>query len=706
MKRNLYRCRSLLLIALLLSISWISKAQNPINVKGKVADTKGEAIPGASVVLKGSTRGVVTDVNGNFVFSVPDTKSVLVFSYLGYEAKEISVGTKTTIDVTLNSKANELDNLVVIGYGTQRKSDLTGSVSSIKQDQLLERPSPSLNQALTGRMAGVQVNNNSGRPGGRTTVRVRGFSSINSSNNPLYVVDGVMLPQGNQNQFSNAIDFINPNDIVSVEVLKDASSTAIYGARGANGVILVTTKKGKAGEGSVTYNVDFSVAAPGPHVPQVLNAKQYMAVEDLAWANMQKYDPAGWAAGRWAYLNPKLRRTDPRVFDSAGNPLHDTNWFNEATQQKLSQNHQLGFSGGNERTQYSFSLGYRNDEGLVKTTYMTRYSSRFTIDDQIKKWLKVGGTLSYNNQSERLSDVNDAVSRQIVEDFPFLPVRYADGTFANNRDFPFAEGTFSSVHRLDGRRFIMNTQTTTGSVYSNITFAKGLEMKTVLGANVMTQEANSSQTRTLAIANSGEAAVNNQKETFWSLENYLTYTKDINQNNSINALLGVSWQQSDFFNIGTSVRGFATDYFTFNNLGAAATINNASSGASSSAFNSYFGRVNYTLKNKYLVTLTGRADGSSRFGENNKFAFFPSGALAWRVSEEDFLKGNPVISNLKLRTSYGLTGNSEIPPYSSLSLLSSNYLTSYNDTRISGTGISRLANPVLDGKKQLRRTLA
>ena len=627
MKSNLYRCRSLLLIALLLSISWISNAQNPINLKGRVSDAKGEAIPGASVVLKGTTRGVVSDVNGNYVFSVPDGKSILVFSYLGYESIEMLVGTKTTIDVMLDSKANELDNLVVIGYGTQRKSDLTGSVSSIKQDQLLERPSPSLNQALTGRMAGVQVNNNSGRPGGRTTIRVRGFSSINSSNNPLYVVDGVMLPQGNQNQFSNAIDFINPNDIVSVEVLKDASSTAIYGARGANGVILVTTKKGKAGEGSVTYNVDFSVATPGPHVPQVLNAKQYMAVEDLAWANMQKYDPAGWAAGRWAYLNPKLRRTDPRVFDSSGNPLYDTNWFDESTQQKLSQNHQLGFSGGNERTQYSFSLGYRNDEGLVKTTYMTRYSSRFTIDDQVKKWLKVGGTLAYNNQSERLSDVNDAVSRQIVEDFPFLPVKYADGTYANNRDFPFAEGTFSSVHRLEGRKYIMGTQTTTGSVFSNITFAKGLEMKTILGANVMTQEVNQSQTRTLAIANSGEASVNNQKETFWSLENYLTYTKDINQDNSVNALLGISWQQTDFFAIGTSVRGFATDYFNFNNLGAAATINNATSGASSSAFNSYFGRVNYTFKNKYLLTLTGRADGSSKFGENNKFAFFPIWSL-------------------------------------------------------------------------------
>ncbi len=697
MKRIFYRSKSLLLISLLLSISWISNAQT--KVKGKVADEKGEVIVGASVVLKGTTRGVVTDVNGAFNFDAPDSKSILVFSYLGFEPREVTVGNKTTIDIMLNSKANELENLVVIGYGTQRKSDLTGSVSSIKRDQLLERPAASLNQALTGRMAGVQVNNNSGRPGGRTTVRVRGFSSINSSNNPLYVIDGVMLPQNNQAQFSNAIDYINPNDIASVEVLKDASSTAIYGARGANGVILITTKKGKAGEGSVTYNVDFSVNAPGPHVSQVLNAKEYMAVEDLAWANMAKYDPVGWRDGKWAYLNPKLRRTDPRVFDASGNPLHDTNWFNEATQQKMSQNHQLGFSGGSERTQYSISLGYRDDQGLVKTTYMKRYSGRFTVDDQIKKWLKVGGTLSYNNQSERLSDVNDAVSRQIVEDFPFLPVKYQDGSYANNRDFPFAEGAFSSVHRLYGRQFILNTQTTTGSAYSNITFAKGLEMKTIIGANVMTQETNTSQTRTLAIANMGEASVNNQKETFWSLENYLTYTKDINQNHSINALAGISWQQTNFFNIGASVRGFATDYFGFNNLGAAATLNSIGSGASEFSFNSYFGRVNYTFKNKYLATVTGRADGSSKFGENNKFAFFPSGALAWRVSEEEFLKGNPVISTLKLRASYGLTGNSEIPAYSSLSLLSSNYAAVINDTRVSGTGIARLANPDLRWEK-------
>lgn len=695
-----YLCKSRYLLLPLLFFSLITFGQNgPLPISGKVSDEKGELVVGANVAIKGTSQGVSTDVNGKFKITVPNTNSVILISYVGYETKEIVIGNKTIFDVTLLSQNNMLEELVVIGYGTQKKSDLTGSVGSVKADQLLERPAASLNQALSGRMSGVQVNTNSGRPGGRTTIRVRGFSSINSSNNPLYVIDGVMLPQGNQNQFTSAIDYINPNDIVSVEVLKDASSTAIYGARGANGVVLVTTKKGKANDSQITYNTDFSINTIGPNKPEVLNAKQYLATEDLAWANMQKYDPVGWNAGKWAYLNPKLRRTDPRVFDASGNPLYDTDWFKESSQTKISQSHQLGFSGGNQKTQYSFSLGYRDDQGLIKTTYLKRYSGRFTIDDQIRKWLKVGGTLAYNNQTERLSDVNDAVSRQIVEDFPFLPVKYADGTYANNREYPFAEGTFSSVHRLMGRQYILNTQTTTGSVFSNITLAKGLEMKTVLGANVMTQENNQSQTRTLAIGQQGTASASNQTQTFWSLENFLTYTKDFNNIHSITGLLGVSWQQTDFFNIGASAQGFATDYFGFNNLGAGSNLPSVSSGASRFAFNSYFGRVNYSLKNKYLLTLTGRADGSSRFGENDKFSFFPSGALAWKISEEDFLKDNAVISNMKLRTSYGLTGNSEIPSYSSLSLLSSNYATVINDTRVAGTGISRLANPDLKWEK-------
>lgn len=674
-------------------------------ITGRVVDDKNESIPGVSVVIKGTQRGTVTNADGTYKLDVPEGNAQLVFSYVGYLSQDIAVGNQTTINVTLKSDNKVLDEIVVIGYGTARKSDLTGAVSGVKEAELMERPAPSLNQQLSGRLPGVQVNTNSGRPGGRTTVRIRGFSSINSSNNPLYVVDGVMLPQSTGDQFSNPIDYINPNDITNVEVLKDASSTAIYGARGANGVILVTTRKGKAGESRVTYDGQFSVNTIGPNKPKVLNAREYLAVEDLAYANIAKFDPTGWASGKYANLDPVARRrtfsaAHPGVFDANLNPLYDTDWFKESAQNKLSQNHQLGFSGGNERTQYSISLNYRDDQGLIKTSYMKRYSGRFTLDDQVKSWLKVGGTLNYNYQTENLVDVNDAVARQIVEDFPFLPVRYPDtGIFAENRDYPQAEGTMSSVHRLMDRRYIQNTQTTLGSLYANISLAKGLEFRSVLGANIQTQEINQSQTRTLNIGGNGNASGNNNRTNFWSSESYLTYNRQFGPDHSFTGLLGLSWQETTRFGIGASVSGFATDYFGFNNLGAGAINPQVTSYADRFAFNSYFGRINYGYKNRYLFTATGRADGSSKFGENNKFAFFPSAALAWRVSEEDFLKGNNVISNLKLRTSYGLTGNSEIPPYTSLSLLSSNYATIYGDTRAGGTGISRLANPDLRWEK-------
>ncbi len=677
-------------------------------VSGVISDETGGGLPGVSVVLKGSQQGTTTDAEGKYRLAVSGEKPTLVFSYVGYLSQEVVVGNRTTINISLQASDKTLDEIVVIGYGTTRKSDLTGAVGTVKEAQLLERPAPSLNQQLSGRIAGVQVNTNSGRPGGRTTIRIRGFSSINSSNNPLYVIDGVLLPQTPGNQFSSPIDYINPSDIVSVEVLKDASSTAIYGARGANGVILVQTRKGKAGEGRVTYDANFSINTIGPNRPQVLNAKEYLATEDLAYANIQKYDPVGWAAGKFANLDPVVRRrafsaAHPGVFDANLNPLYDTDWFKESTQAKLSQSHQLGFSGGNEKTQYALSIGYRDDEGLIKTSYLKRYSGRFTIDDQVKKWLKIGGTLSYNNQTENLVDINDAVARQIVEDFPFLPVKYP-GTdiYAENRDYPQAEGTMSSVHRLMDRKYILNTQTTLGSLYSNITFAKGLEMKTIVGANIQTQENLQSQTRTLDIGANGTASANSRRETFWSLENLLTYNRQFGTDHTLTALLGISWQQTNIFQLGASVRNFATDYFTFNNLGAGSTLPGVSSGASTYGFNSYFGRLNYGYKDKYLVTFTGRADGSSKFGENNKFAFFPSTAVAWRVSEEDFLKGNPIVSNLKVRASVGLTGNSEIPPYSSLALLSSNYATIYNDTKVGGTGIARLANPDLRWEKTLQ----
>ena len=673
--------------------------QNDIPIKGSVKDEKGLPLPGASVVVKGVKSGTVVDANGNFALNVPSQASVLVVSFTGYNSKEVIVGSQTTINIQLSPTDESLNEIVVIGYGTSRRSDLTGAVGSVKAEQLQERPAASLNQALSGRISGVQVNSNSGRPGGRSNVRIRGFSSINSSNNPLYVVDGIQMPVGNQAQASQAIDYINPNDIISVEVLKDASSTAIYGSRGANGVILITTKRGSTGEGKVTYNADFSVPTVGPNFPEVLNAAEYLAVEDLAYANMQKYDPEGWAAGKFLTRNPALARTDSRIFDSSGNPLFDTNWLDEATQSKLSQNHQLGFSGGNDRTNYSFSAGYRDDQGLIKTSYLKRYSGRFTIDDQVKKWLKVGGTLSYTNQDENLVDQHDQTVRSILEDFPFLPVTYANGVYADNRHYPNAEGRFNVVHRLNETKYILETHTTLGSLYSNISLAEGLELRTLIGANIIAQENSEFSSRTLNIGERGFAAARNRNETFWSVENFLTYNKRFKEIHSFTGLLGASIQESNFNNISSQVRGFSTDYFEFNNLGAGSLNPEVGTNKSRQSLNSYFGRVNYSLKDKYLFTATGRADGSSKFGENYKFAFFPSAALAWRVSEESFLKGNKTISNLKIRTSYGVSGNSEIPPYSSLSLLSSNYNAVLNNERVVGTGINRLPNKDLKWEK-------
>ncbi len=383
MKKDFFLFKAVLCCILSFCIISTVNAQSK-TITGKVTSKNDAPLQGATINGKGSSVRTQSSDDGSFSIDVPGSVTALIISYVGHSDKEVAIGNSSVINVNLVPSAESLQDVVVIGYGTRRKSDLTGAVGSVKASQLQERPPSSLSQALAGRVTGVQVNSNSGRPGGRTNIRIRGFSSINSSNNPLYVIDGVMIPINNQTQASQAIDYINPNDIVSVEILKDASSTAIYGARGANGVILVTTKRGTSGGGKVTYDADFSVPTIGPIRTKVLDAKEFLAVEDLAYRNMEKFDPAGWAAGKYVSRNPALARTDPRIFDSNGNPIYNTNWLKEATQSKISQNHQLGFSGGNDRSSYSASLGYRNDEGLIKTSFLKRYSARFSFDDQIK----------------------------------------------------------------------------------------------------------------------------------------------------------------------------------------------------------------------------------------------------------------------------------------------------------------------------------
>jgi len=707
MKKNSAYLFKMTLLSLYLLLTTFVAFTQARTVNGTVISAQDNSpLSGVSVQVKNSTRGTATDAAGQFSISLPSSNAVLVFSSTGFNPKEVRVDNQAEINVTLQTTASTLNEVVVIGYGTQRKSDLTGSIGSVKAAQLQERSAASLNEALAGRIAGVQVNTNSGRPGGQTNIRIRGFSSINSSNNPLYVIDGVFLPTGTQTQNSNAIDYINPNDIASIEVLKDASATAIYGARGANGVILITTKHGTSGVPKVSYDADFSVPTIGPRRVRMLNAQQYLDVENLSYDNIKVYDSSGWAAGSYAnVVDPRVKRKGlPFLFDANGNPLYNTDWLKESTQNKFSQNHQLGVTGGNENTTYGAFVGYRNENGLLLNSYLKRYSGRFTLDTKVKSWLKIGGTLSYNNQEENIVDQGTGglnSVRMITEAFPFLPVRYPNGTYAENWQYPSAEGGSNPVHILTDRKFIVNTQTTLGNFYTTINLAKGLEFRSQASASIVTRNTNQYSGRMLdqiSRDQGGTASVDNSRETYWSTENYFTYNANIRDKQKLTALLGLSWQGTNYYNIGGSSQNFSTDYFQFNNVGAGSQSLAARSNRVGFAFNSYFGRINYSLNDKYLFTVTGRADGSSKFGANNLYAFFPSAAFAWRISDEEFLKNNNVISNLKFRTSYGFTGNSEIAPYSSDALLGS-YTAIINDSRVTGVGTNRLANPDLKWEK-------
>jgi TonB-linked SusC/RagA family outer membrane protein len=671
-------------------------------IKGTVSDEKGASLPGVSVVLKGTQRGTSTGAAGDFSLEIPDGgQPVFVFSFVGYKSQEVTLGNQSVLTVSLAPDENALEEIVVVGYGTVRKSDLTGAVGTIKADVLQERPASSLNQGLSGRITGVNVSSNSGRPGGRANIRIRGASSISVSNNPLYVIDGVILNAVDLANGSTPIDYLNPNDIASIEVLKDASSTAIYGARGANGVILVTTKRGTAGGGKVTYDTDFSIGVAPKKLP-VLNSKEFLQVEETIYANAAKYDPVGWATGT-KYTDPKLKRTNPLLFDSNGNPLYDTDWQKETFQKAFTQNHQLGFTGGSEKGSFGAFLNYRNEDGIIKDSWQKRFAGRFVFDSQIKSWLKVGGTLGYTDQNEKQIDQlgggGITTMRQVLEALPIIPVKYPDGRWASNRDYPGMEGGDSPLRVAAERLYYLKTQTMLGNMYANIRLADGLELRSTVGANVINQRNDYFAAAGLQyISSNGDASVSSSRYNSWQFENYLTYFKDFGKIHSINAMLGLSWQHVDRFDNVARSQNFTDTYFQYNNLGAGATALAPSSAATAYGLNSYFARINYSLMNKYLVTFTGRVDGSSKFGDANRYAFFPSAALAWRVNEEEFLKNSPSISNLKIRASYGATGNSEIPAYRALAGLASSDVI-FGGTRNIGIGVGRMSNSNLQWEK-------
>ena len=632
-----------------------------IDITGKVMNNNGESLSGVTVVEKGTTNGTTTDASGSFSINVSSTDAVLVFSYVGFKNTEVAVNNTAALqNVVLMPDVSSLTDIVVIGYGTAKKSDLTGSVAVVKAEQLMDRPVPNVTQALQGKVAGVDVSVNSNAPGAGAKVRIRGLGSINSSLDPLYVVDGVAGVDGNS---------INPNDIASLEVLKDASSTAIYGARGANGVIMITTKRGRSGATRVTYDGNVNVAELYRHLP-ALDAQEFVDIYNLSFANGQKFDPLG---GTWTPPKALNHANFPLLFDESDKPLYNTNWESEVYKPALSHSHQLNFQGGNEKTLFSVSLGYLDQDGIMVNSNFKRYSARITLDNDVNKWLKIGGNLSLIKSRQRMvSDGNGGlnVPRMVTEEVPILPVKYPDGTWAGNSDIDGLEGGANPVHIAQNRYSLNNNFQTLGNTYLLFHITKDLDFKSDFGFNLNTQKNNfysAGDLHNLSQDQGGVANLNNYNNAYWQSENYLTWNKEFNSGHKMTALLGASFQEFNQERMRAEAQNFIDDIFQWHYLQAGSVRSAEESQDYKWAMNSYFARVTYNISDKYLFTATGRYDGSSKFGANNKYAFFPSVGAAWRVSEEDFMKNsNSIISDLKVRASYGTSGNQEIGQYQSI----------------------------------------
>ena len=656
-------------------------------ITGRITDSSGTPLSNVSVQVKGTNTGTFTDANGSYNLSVTSANPRLVFSYTGMQPQEVSAGGQTIVNAQLQSSSAALGEVVVIGYGSTRKSDLTGSVATVKSDRLLDRPTTDVSQALQGRVPGVDVNVNTSAPGEAAKVRIRGISSINSSLDPLYVVDGVIGVDATS---------LNPNDIASLEVLKDASSTAIYGARGANGVIIITTKRGIKGRSRISYDAYVSQNTLQRHL-KALNAQEFMQVYNLAYKNTQKYDSLGYAEGKYVPNNPANL---PDLFDANGNPKYNTNWESEVYKPSYSTSHQLTLQGGGDKSVYSLSLGYLDQNGLMIESWFNRYSARFTMDNDVNKWLKIGGSLSLLKSTQRLvSDANGGlnVSRMVIEGIPIIPVKYPDGRWGGNSDFPGMEGGSNPVNIAKNRYNLRNRMHSLGNIYALFHITKDIDFRSDFGFDLESRKDNFYSGRELSSLSAnqrGVASISTRMSTYWQSENYFTLNKQVTSNQRLTALLGLSWQKNYLEDQGASVSNFIDDYWAWHNLGAGTGDRGIYSSDEQWAMNSYFARLTYNISDKYLLTATGRYDGSSRFGENNKFAFFPSIGAAWNISQENFMKDNDVINQLKLRASYGSTGNQEIGTYRSIGLLGSGN-TLLGGVRQPTIDRSRLGNPDL-----------
>ncbi len=673
------RLSILLLVLLLSATSYVTgrpsqaSALAEVSVTGLVRDDRGEGLPGVSVTIKGSTRGTSTDNTGRFQVAVPGPETVLVFSYIGYAKQELTVGNRQSLSVTLVPDEQNLNEVVVVGYGTQRKSDITGSLASVTAKEIRAVPVTGVGQALQGRAAGVFVTQGSNAPGGGVTVRVRGGNSINAGNEPLYVIDG--FPVYNENGPN-----LNPNDIESMEILKDASATAIYGSRGANGVVLITTKRGRAGQSRVEFDMYEGVQQVRRQIP-MLNATEYAQLVNEAQVN----------AGR-----PTVFTNEQIAGFGAG-----TNWQNEIFRTAPMRNYQLTASGGTDKTRYAISGNYFKQDGVIINSSFDRGSLRFNFDHKLTDKISVGTNLNIvRSRTFAVPTDNDGGNSATVvygalNFSPTQPVYNPDGSLVVFNTpgriqigSPVAQALGTS-NRTVGTRLI-------GNVFVDYQILPGLAFRTSFGSDINYRKNSFYSSRLTASGAQlgGQGAILNEQSTNWLNENTLTYTKTINRVHNLTLLGGYTMQGNRFESVRAVSQGFANDILTFDNLGGASTPLVPTSSAALWQLNSYIGRANYDYAGRYLLTATVRADGSSRFGAGNKWAVFPSASVAWRISEEGFLKNNSTINDLKLRLSYGLSGNQEIGQYQSLATLGTQN-ANFNNTVSIGVGPTRVANPDL-----------
>jgi TonB-linked SusC/RagA family outer membrane protein len=669
---------------------------NNVSLVGKVVDDKTrEPLNGAVVHIKGTTHEVITNKNGEFSFITGQHVPVVYqVSYIGYQTKEITVTGYGHTDITLQEANAVLNELVVVGYGAQKKSDVAGSVATVSKTAL-SQPAVSFDNLLQGSVSGVSVTQSSGQPGSTATIRVRGGNSISFGNAPLYVIDGFIIYNNNDLTNSgasngsgiNALSTINPSDIESIEILKDAAATAIYGSRGANGVVIITTRRGKKGVTEVNYS-------------------NYVGTQRVA----KKLSLLN--AAQWASLVNDINASDgtAKTFsDSAIAALGSgSDWQSAALRNALVQNHELSVSGGDEKSRFLLSGNYFDQQGTIVHTGFKRYSGRINYERNLSDKFKVSTNIfgSYSAEDKLFGSGYNSINfsgayPSLILSSPVAKIRNTDGSY--NTSSPYTTTPTNPLQDIVATTNRSGITRVLGNISGEYKLLSNLVLKITGGVDLLNTKQNYyAPSYTAAPAGSstgysagGYASVGSISAVSWLNENTLTYDKSFGNTHFLNVLAGYTTQFSKDESAVASAQKFPNDLTSFNNLNYAATPVLSSSDAHRSSLNSFLARVSYSYRHKYNITLSERADGSSRLGKNNKWGYFPSVGLSWNLHQEDFFKPlAKTFSNVKLRLTAGRTGNSEIPPYSSLSTLApTNYY--FNNALVTGIAPTQLANPDL-----------